>query len=263
MYDIIQTPFSGIKTLRLSESDTFRPCSTGTDLEEMQLHTEMERYENRTLSKLRDMGIAAIASAAHIEQTKAKENAITEAVERVSLASWWTYRRQPVYILTTSESKQLLENVGIDTPRDFSFSIGLAPSSSSEKTVAYSILSNTASYPFAVLGGGCDTDEYVAIEKAAVESVQSWVGSVWMSEHREPIYWDVHELLNRANSISTKPCITTSRLLDKIDIDCNKDEFAYCAIATSSLITSIRSYELAKLDRQPGEYPMVFTEHNF
>ena len=87
--------------------------------------------------------------------------------------------------------------------------------------------------------------------------------SVWMSEHREPIYWDVHELLNRANSISTKPCITTSRLLDKIDIDCNKDEFAYCAIATSSLITSIRSYELAKLDRQPGEYPMVFTEHNF
>ena len=195
MYDIIQTPFSGIKTLRLSESDTFRPCSTGTDLEEMQLHTEMERYENRTLSKLRDMGIAAIASAAHIEQTKAKENAITETVERVSLASWWTYRRQPVYILTTSESKQLLENVGIDTPRDFSFSIGLAPSSSSEKTVAYSILSNTASYPFAVLGGGCDTDEYVAIEKAAIESVQSWVGSVWMSEHREPIYWDVHKAL--------------------------------------------------------------------
>ena len=84
-----------------------------------------------------------------------------------------------------------------------------------------------------------------------------------MSEHREPIYWDVHELLNRANSINTKPYITTSRLLDKIDIDCNKDEFAYCAIATSSLITSIRSYELAKLDRQPGEYPMVFTEHNF
>ena len=263
MYEIIQTPFPDIKTLRLSESDTFRPCSTGTDLEKMQLHTEMECYESRALTRLRGMGLVALSSAAHIERTKANENVISEAIERVSLASWWVYRRQPVHILTMSETKQLLESVGINDPRDFSFSIGLAPSSSSEKKVAYSILSNTTSYPFAVLGGGCDSDEYIAAKKATIESVQSWVGSVWMDKHREPIYWDIHELLDRAISNDTSPYTTTNRLLDKLSIDCNKDELVYCAIATSSLIASTRSLELAKLDRQPGEHPLVFTEHNF
>ena len=121
MYEIIQTPFPDIKTLRLSESDTFRPCSTGTDLEKMQLHTEMECYESRALTRLRGMGVVALSSAAHIERTKANENVISEAIERVSLASWWVYRRQPVHILTMSETKQLLESVGINDPRDFFF----------------------------------------------------------------------------------------------------------------------------------------------
>lgn len=83
MFEIIDTPFSPIKTVRLDDRGDFRPCSTGLDIDNLKVRTMMERIE---ADHANDQEI--VASAAHADKEIALENAWQEAIERISLAAW-------------------------------------------------------------------------------------------------------------------------------------------------------------------------------
>lgn len=266
MFEIIKTPFSPVKTVRLNTRGDFRPCSTGVDIEELKVRTLMERAEEEYTN---NRGV--IASAAHADKDLAIENAYQEAIERISLAAWWKYRRPAIAKLSDERIGKLLEANNITKPANFSVDIGFVESVDPDYYVTYSIISNRQSYPFAVLGGGCSKDTTVAAKKALYESIQSWTATQWIDSHegtKSKVYWDISELEYRSSlpvDITTaldEKITTKHKMLSALNVRAVLQGDLYIAEATEKNKEFHTASEMAKLAMKDGEKNVVFTPYN-
>lgn len=268
MFEIIDTPFPPVKTVRLGNSGDFRPCSTGTSIEELNTRTLMECTETDHTN-----GQKIIASAAHIDRESSIENAWQEAIERISLAAWWAFRRPFIAKFSDQAIDEMLYKKHIEKPEDFSIHVGFVESVHPDYHVACSILSNDKSYPFTVLGGGCSKDGAIsAAEKALYESIQSWTATTWIDSHQDvgqKVYWDISELNDRILNLSSITTEFTEKRMSSRD-SCLDNLRAHVAIHDNIYITEIvelrgtshATFELARLAMKDGECISVFTPHN-
>ena len=213
-----------------------------------------------------------IASAAHTDREASIENAWQEAVERISLAAWWTLGRQFITRLSDQHIDEVLSENHIEKPKDFSIHVGFVESVNPDYRVACSILSNDKLYPFAVLGGGCSKDAMSAAEKALYESMQSWTATEWMdSRHdiKQKVYWDMGELNNRISNLSStvtglpeKRVSSRKSHLDSLSACVNLHNDIYITEIVESHGISHVTLELAKLAMRDNEHISVFTPHN-
>jgi len=268
MFEIIDTPFPPVKTVRLVNRGDFRPCSTGTNIDELNTRTLMERVET---GHTNDRKI--IASAAHADRESSIENAWQEAIERISLAAWWALRRPFITKFSDQAIDEILYENHIEKPEDFSIRVGFVESVHPDYHVACSILSNDKSYPFVVLGGGCSKDDATsAAEKALYESIQSWTATTWIDSHhdvRQKVYWDTGELNDRIlNLSSTTTEFTEKRMpsrdscLDNLRVHVAVHDDIYVTEIAESRGTSYATLELARLAMKDYEHISVFTPHN-
>ncbi len=272
MYEIIDTPFSSVKTVRLEDGEDFRPCATGVDVDELKVRTLMEDLEGRA-------GIGgglAIASAAHIDKQESVKNSREEAIERVSLAAWWALDRPFVDQVSNEQIALILRKNKIVIPGDYSVCVGYVESIDPGYHVACAIMTNSQQYPFAVLGGGCSASGERAAEKAIFESFQSWTASDWIRKNRKPeerVYWDTGELYRRSRQLLefTNADMGTDHhsfssaksVFDNLKVRSTFFDGTYITevIAPNAMHSS--SVLLARLAMRHDERITVFTQHNF
>lgn len=267
MFEIIDTPFSPVKTVRLYNRGDFRPCSTGLDVDSLKIRTAMERIEIEHTG-----GREIISSAAHTDKEVALENAWQEAIERISLAAWWALNRSFQAKFSDDAIEEIMCNNKIEIPESFSLRVGLVESIDPNYRVACSIISNEKDYPFAVLGGGCSKDPTQAAEKAIYESMQSWTATSWIDSHQNTeskVYWDTRELTNRIADLSGlivdeshTPTPYKADCLNNLDARVAFRDGVYVAEIIESNGASHTTSELAKVAMRGDEQISVFTPHN-
>ncbi len=267
MFEIIDTPFPPVKTVRLDNRGDFRPCSTGLDIDNLKMRTIMEKKE---IEYTNDRKI--VASAAHIDKEIALENAWQEAIERISLAAWWALNRSFRTKFSDDAVKKIVCNHKIEIPESFSLRVGLVESVNPDYKVACSIISSERNYPFAVLGGGCSKNAMQAAEKAIYESMQSWTATNWIDSHQNTeskVYWDTKELIHRIAELSSLT-VEESHIQTPPKADCLGDlgaRVTFCdnvyvaEIIESHGISHVTS-ELARVAMRDDEHISVFTHHN-
>lgn len=267
MFEIIDTPFSPVKTVRLDNRGDFRPCSTGLDVDGLKMRTIMERMETEYTN-----GKEIVASAAHTDKETALENAWQEAIERISLAAWWALNRSFQAKFSDGAIEKIMRNNKIEIPERFSVYVGLVESVSPDYKVACSIISNEKDYPFAVLGGGCSKNATQAAEKAIYESIQSWTATNWIDSNQSTenkVYWDTRELRNRITDLSSLtedeshvPSSCKSDCLSNLGTRVTLYDDVYVAeIIESNGISHVTS-ELARIAMRDDEHISVLTPHN-
>lgn len=268
MFEIIDTPFPPVKTVRLVNRGDFRPCSTGTNIDELNTRTLMEQVEIDHVN-----GQKIIASAAHADRESSIENAWQEAIERISLAAWWALRRPFITKFSDQAIDEILYENHIEKPEDFSIHVGFVESVHPDYYVACSVLSNDKLYPFVVLGGGCSKDDAAsAAEKALYESIQSWTATTWIDSHqevRQKVYWDTSELNDRILNLSNtttdfaeKRVSSRDSCLDNLRAHVTVHNDIYITEIIESRGTSHATLELARLAMKDSERISVFTPHN-
>ena len=268
MFEIIDTPFPPVKTVRLGNRGDFRPCSTGTNIDELNTRTLMERAETDYTNDRK-----IIASAAHTDRESSIENAWQEAIERISLAAWWALRRPFISKFSDQAIDEILSENNIEKPDDFSIHVGFVESVHPDYHVACSILSNDKSYPFVVLGGGCSKDDAAsAAEKALYESIQSWTATTWIDLHQDvgqKVYWDTSELNDRISNLSSTTTEFTEKrvssrysCLDNLRAHVAVHDNIYVTEIAESRGTSHATFELARLAMKDSERISAFTPHN-
>ena len=267
MFEIIDTPFSPIKTVRLDDGGDFRPCSTGLDIDNLKVRTMMERIE---ADHANDQEI--VASAAHTDKEIALENAWQEAIERISLAAWWALDRPFLAKFSDDTVEKIVCNHKIEIPESFSVRVGLVESVNPDYKIACSIISNESDYPFAVLGGGCSKNAMQAAEKAIYESMQSWTATNWIDSHQNTeskVYWDTRELMSRIADLSSLT-VDESHVPTPHKADCLSNlgarvtfyDGVYVAEIIESHGISHVTSELARIAMRDDEHISVFTPHN-
>lgn len=217
MFEIIQTPFAPVKTVRLASDEEFRPCATGLDMNNLQLRTRMEALEIQHAHSIDIDRQEAIATAANTDKTSSVQHALWEAIERISLAGWWALDRPFAGKIITDQVDQMLNEDGVHVPEGYIFNVGFVPSIDPALAVACSILTNKYIYPFAVLGGGCDEDKTKAAKSSVYESIQSWAATNWLDNNTsadKKAYWDTKELVRRAGCLQE---MTFRAVGDKLD----------------------------------------------
>lgn len=274
MFEIIDTVFPPVKTTRLSDRDSFRPCSTGIDLEALYVRTKMEELESHTEMPTK---VGVISTAAHPEQLIAIENAKREAIERVSLAAWWALERQPIAKLSQEDILKEIIDPSIGIPEDFALHIGFVEPVENNYWVACCILENQRSYPFIVLGGSCETDPIKAAKKAFYEAIQSWTGTNWIDEHLPPdkkIFWDLGELKRRIASFEDSPLLNHAAENEKPltkdlgffsnkDIRSTHNDGTFIVEIVDGTVTGHLTSQLARLAMKENEELRIYTPHNF
>lgn len=267
MFEIIDTPFSPVKTVRFDNRGDFRPCSTGLDVDSLKMRTIMERIE---AAHTKDQEI--VASAAHTDKEIALENAWQEAIERISLAAWWALNRSFQAKFSDDAVEKIVHNNKIEIPESFSVRVGLVESVNPDYKVACSIISNERDYPFAVLGGGCSKNAMQAAEKAIYESMQSWTATNWIDSHQNTeskVYWDTRELISRTADLSSLT-VDESYVPTPHEDDYLRDlstrvtfyDGVYVAEIIESHGISHVTSELAKIAMRDDEHISVLTPHN-
>ena len=267
MFEIIDTPFSPVKTVRLDNRGDFRPCSTGLDVDSLKMRTIMESVE---AEHIKDQEI--VASAAHTDKEIALENAWQEAIERISLAAWWALNRSFQANFSDDAIEKIVRNNKIEIPESFSVHVGLVESVNLDYKVACSIISNERDYPFAVLGGGCSKNAMQAAEKAIYESMQSWTATNWIDSYQNTeskVYWDTRELMNRITDLSSL-AVDESHVSTSHKADCLSDLSARVTLCDGVYVAEIIeshgishvTSELARIAMRDDEYISVHTPHN-
>ncbi len=269
MFEIIETPFMPLKTVKTVGSDSFRPCSTGVDIEDLKKRTMMEGLE---VDSLECSGV--IASAANNDRESSVANTINEAVERISLASWWALNRPFTSRLSNKYIKNIFLEDGIEENDNFSVNVGFVESIDSGLYVACSILENERSYPFIVLGGGCSKSISVAARKAIYESIQSWTATEWLRRNcsaDDQVYWDTGELKRRLGELiktPVRPLINDEPRQDScslkgVDLFTESIDDVYISRAVlSDGSFSHSTQQLARMAMRSNEQVSVFTQHN-
>jgi ribosomal protein S12 methylthiotransferase accessory factor YcaO len=269
MYEIIDTPFEAVKTVRMDINSGFRPCSTGTKISDLVTRVAMERAEmDFVIDK------AVFASAAHESKKLSIENAKCEAIERISLAAWWSCERSFVAKLSNELIKLMLMRNNLTIPENYSVNIGFVESACSGYYVACSILLNDNKYPYVVLGGGCSKDSGSAAEKAFYESVQSWAATEWIDTNSMPnkkVYWDTLELKKRIADLNMKTVelsddqlFISGNIFDKLNSRVTAVSGIYITEIFESSISmkSHTTIQLARLAMKNEENISVYTPHN-
>ncbi|MFZ2125977.1 MAG: hypothetical protein WAV04_00490 [Candidatus Microsaccharimonas sp.] len=259
----IKTPFPSLKTVKLAESDTFRPAATGDNEDQIRLKTLMEALEIQA-SVDRESGF--VSSAAHVERDAAIENAEREANERISVAAWWAFDRPILGKASDADIAAMHEKY--DVPSDYHFAIGFVETVMRDGYAAVSILENAQTYPYIVLGASFHEDKGVAAEKAFVESTQSWAASVWEKEQGQKLgLWDIAELRRRLLLIEQAPVIGGLRQVivasapsTHLEVDQFPD--GYVAWVYAHQFVSGRTASLARLAMKANESYYTYTEHN-
>lgn len=215
---------------------------------------------------------SAIASAAHTDKESSIENARQEAIERVSLAAWWSLDRPFITKLSGEDIDDMLHKSRIEKPEGFSIHIGFVEPIHPDYYVACSILSNSKIYPFTVLGGGCSKNATLAAERALYESFQSWTATDWIDSHhdtQDKVYWDIGELTNRITGLSNitmgypeKEPSSQTYHIDDLEARVTTHNDVYITEIVEPRTTSSTTLELARLAMKDGERITVFTPHN-
>ena len=262
----IATPFHRLTTVRLEKSGDFRPSATGdnSDIDNIKLRVLMEQLEIDA-STTQKPGF--ISSAAHSNRVTAIQNAQFEAIERISLAAWWTLKRPIIAKVPLNTLETLVESY--EPKQDIHASIGFVEPINKVGFAALSILSHDSTYPYTALGGAYSHDVSVATEKAFIESVQSWTASKWLYDHNRdsaPL-WDVAELSSRRNEIESTEATETSSdkggcSIPGEQIVVSEVDDTYVAWIYGKEPVSGTSVSLAKLAMRPNDNIRVFTNHN-
>lgn len=272
MIEQIPTPSPEVFILRETRNTTFfRPSAVGkTRDKKTKVRCEMETAEERFLLHAQ---LASLACAAHYSYTDAKENAEKELIERLSISSWWTYRR-PV---AGSLEKDLLSELRteLDLPSNFSLRVGYINAVQQIGQVCFAIIKDMENFPYAVLGGACHENSLKAAKKASYEALQSWGASAWLkkqSKMKTP-YWDVPELVKRHDETAlSKPIAISKKSIKSFRLSDISSSLHY----ESGLIEDInvvsigqhedfagRSRDYAKMVKNRNELDEIFSEHIF
>lgn len=207
-YIDIPTPSNKLRTFKCADSPYFRPAATSSDAAEAALRIKMEYLEITSSDLAGEKGF--IASAAHTEKESAINNAMNEAVERLTLGYWWSTGQG--FVSTISEDQQKMIRDSFSIPSEYSFHIGFIRSTHPNRYTAVAILDTFHTYPYTVLGGATDTDKDNAMQKAFIESLQSWSASEWLHRHSTDKSklprWDIGELRKRAQEMDDFPQAT-------------------------------------------------------
>jgi hypothetical protein len=266
----IENPSTRAYLVKIDDADSFRPAAIDNDIFVAYKKAGMEQVEDRF------PGADIIASAAHIDKETAEENAKKEAIERLSLSSWWALNR-PVISRLDDGIVQSIRNYYLPDDEDFGINIGFVKPVCGTGFVAVSILEKQSEYPRAVLGGGFDEKPLEAAHKAFLESLQSWSATEWLWQNnpKEMPYWDTLELTKRAEAIQESkqfemfkieyPQFDTtvfSRYFSDAKITIQDQEGVYVAGISLGVDFYGKSYKIAEMDKQPGEKIQVFTQYN-
>lgn len=260
--------FKNVTLVNTEDSDCFCPAAIDPDPVIARHKARMEGLESQI-----DAAEPLIATAAHVEKDIAIYNAQKEAIERLSLAPWWAFRRPVLSKLGENLTKSLCE---YHLPEDDSFhaDIGFVEPVCGTGFLAVSILQNHSEFPYAVLGGKYSDSYEEAAHGAFLESLQSWAATDWLRHNNveQMPYWDSVELFNRSASIAAAPELTEGRPFDStmfndffsgVKILLQSHDEYYIAGVDIGESASGRSYDIAELDRKPGEEPLVFTQCNY
>jgi hypothetical protein len=252
-------PFQKLRTVKLAESESFRPASTDEDLSMAYLKATMEDLE---IQASRSVASGFIASAAHPNEQLAIKATEDEAIERISVAAWWALDRPFVSKLSPEKTTALKESLR-PTINDLEVTIGNVSTPQTLGHVAVAILQSPSTYPFAVLGSAFRDTPDGAAQSALYESSQSWAASAWLHEQKmSPLLWDVAELRKRAASDPVAPQQNTGSIPLEIASDHYEDTFVAWAYHPNRPISGT-SASLAKLAMREGEALRVFTPYNF
>ncbi len=258
----IPTAFPPLKTVKLQDSDTFRPAATDVNQDQARRKALMEELEIQA-SFNQQPGF--VASAAHAELGQAIANAKREASERIAIAAWWALDRPVLGKAPVREVNNLREQYGV--PKSFNLSIGYVQPHNRVGFATIAILENLATYPYIVLGASFNEDREIATIKAFTESVQSWTASAWEKENTNMLLslWDMAELRRRANLINDAPDISDQSFEPTYSqelIQTAEYSEGYVAWVYANEFMSGRSVSLAKLAMKLDESIATFTDHN-
>lgn len=186
-------------TLRHEEDIFFRPAATGTNIELLKTKVKMEVLESESAGLVPG---GYISSAAHEDKQTAIIHSEMEAAERISCAIWWALN-QP---FLCSADSLLLKQLKREYIRDQKIAVagGYIRNLLGSGFVSVAILHDNFNR-MAVLGSASGQTPELALEKSLLESIQSWVGTKWLREQktRTPIYWDIENLLRRAEELTS------------------------------------------------------------
>lgn len=273
----IETPTRGISTLRVEtlSFEFFRPAATGLDHDLLHTKLEMEALE---IAASKEQPLGFVSCAAHYDKPQAVKNACIEAVERISLSSWWSRDLPFIGKLDGDQTEELLQEFFEDDD-NFSVEIGFVRPIIPKGVLAVSVLENSQEYPFIVLGSKYSETKHAAVEGAFFESIQSWAASQWLKENHsgQAPMWDIGTLRSRKKTLSEESCsipdldsypkgeFHIDNLFDDACIVTKKYDRGWVAwVYPSTEKVGERSFELAKLDDVNSDKPIkVFTQHNW
>lgn len=269
----INTPAKEIFTVKYEDSNfkSFQPASTGYDNELLILKASMEKLEIEA-SLSQQPGF--ISSAAHNTETEAIRNAQFEAVERISLSSWWVHK-DPILGKVSSRNIEELLDTYFEPNHLFKLHIGFVQPIVPTGFLAVSILENSHEYPYIVLGSSHKESQKEAVFSAFLESIQSWSATQWMRTNNNDFQqpkWDIGELRRRCNDIESSIDIGADKhnksewdrdispfFKDKPTIT-KKTDKGWVAWIYPPSPTSLHPLDLAKLAK-PNKEARVFTPY--
>lgn len=264
-YIYIPTISNILTTVKFEDTKNFRPSATEVDVELAKVKVLMEKLEIDSQVENRP---GYISSSSHTDKYEAIKISEQEANERISVSAWWAFNRPALAKISNSELNDLLKKYEISN--SYNIVIGIVESTVLENEyVAVSIIKNFDNFPYAVLGASSSRDLYVAIEKAFIESVQSWTASEWEKDRSSSTadVWNIHELQNKyqsilnADEISDINIIRHSNIVE-IQTDVEMIDGKYLAWTYSKNLKSNRTTDLARLAMKQSEMYHTYTEHN-
>jgi len=267
----INSPEIRLNTVReQGYSGCFRPSATGNDTELLHRKLSMEKLEI-VASEARENDF--ISCAAHESKSLSILNAKFEAIERLSVASWWALDRpwkRPINEATLNYFSSFIDDV------NFSINGGYIESVCETGTTCIVIIKNENKYPLLVLGSSYGIDEAKVAENAFFEAAQSWIASDWLSVNHpyDAPNWDSGHLRRRFNALEKFEVseITCESVFETLKMDgffhdkkiiTEKFSAGYVTWVYLSEPIPAYNYEVADLFRQTDEVIKVYTQCNF
>lgn len=256
--------------VKTDADDSFRPAAIDDDIFVAYKKAMMEQTEDILLVE------GLVATAAHVDKETAVDNAKKEAIERLSLSSWWGLNR-PVLSRLDDGIVQSIRNYYLPDNEGLGINIGFVKSVCDTGFVAVSILENQSEHPYEVLGGSFGEKPLEAAHKAFLESLQSWSATEWLGRNKpkEMPYWDTLELAKRAEDIrnakqfelfavghSPFDSARFSSYFSNASITVQNHGGVYVAGVGLGMSLSGKVHAIAEIDKQPGEEVQVFTRYN-
>ncbi len=268
----ISSPEIELSTLReRGYEGTFRPSATGDNVELLYEKLSMEKLE---VMASRTVKSGFVACAAHESRDLSICNAKFEAIERLSVASWWALGRP----WTRSLSKNITDHLAtfINSER-FLVRGGYINPVCGTGTLAVVIIRNEEKYPMLILGSCYGIDEQLVASDAFFEAAQSWMASDWLrvNQPQDSPHWDTGHLRERFDELDQLGVLDGSTSLE-FDNSKIEEFFHDKSVVTKEFSEGyvtwvyldqepapVHTYELAGISQKPDEIIKVYTQCNF